>query len=597
MRKTILLLALIVALLFCMPSILARGASLPTSVMTEKDAMPCESSATTRAVDIPHSITLDRSSTDLVMGGQLTLIATPSPSIASVTWTSSNSSVASVNQSGVVTGHQVGRATITATVSGISTSASATCTVYVHLADGVYIIENSASSLCLNSRTPSSQSTTAFLTQLDDSDVLQPKQGWKITYTTSGFYVIRPLEMLDSILTVDSSGNVVIIPYAEDATVQILNKWEIGYNNLGYYFYHKGLSTSTLKPVNASMNNTDVQLANHSYDAVMHWSFTPIEGVLLRYTDSGVAMSRDDTIWLDVRQSHSLSDQGLTIEYYGAHTNPTWRSSNDNAVTVNSSGTATVRTYGSSTITLEVNFGNKTYYKDYYISASAICAFYGIPDNTSTDEIHDHVGALSAVFDNWVNQGWKNITFRTNSVSTSTCVQDLKSVDIFIIRSHGHACQNADLTAASTGIILNNSTHIGFYSHYHPSIAPGSYVIQNTDTFFNLDLVIFIGCNTGYGGENGNNLPNMMESHGARVAIGFTSEIPCIKAEEWTTKFIAALRYGSSISEAILALSKDKALNTCLDGYGNSITLSVFSTDNVIVCGDENFVLFPNSDP
>ncbi len=73
MRKTLLLLTLIVALLFCMPSILARGASLPTSVMTEKDAMPCESSATTRAVDIPHSITLDRSSADLVMAENWTV--------------------------------------------------------------------------------------------------------------------------------------------------------------------------------------------------------------------------------------------------------------------------------------------------------------------------------------------------------------------------------------------------------------------------------------------------------------------------------------------------------------------------------------------
>ena len=526
------------------------------------------------------------------MHGQMTLTATASPAFAPVTWTSSRPSVATVDQSGIITGHQVGMTTITATVSGLTSSASATCNVYVHLADGIYIIENADSGLCLNSNSSSTQSTTAFITQLDDSNVLQPKQSWKIMYTTSGFYVIRPLENLDSILTVDSSGNVVIIPYAEDATVQIMNRWKIGLNNLGYYLYHKGLPSSTLKPVNSSTTNSGLQLIKHSYDSYMHWNFTPVEGFLLRYTDSGIAMSEDDTIWLDVSQSHSLTAQGLAIEYYGQHESPTWSSSN-NAVSIDNSGTATVNTYGTSIITVEVKIGNNTYYKSYEISASARCVFYGIPDVG-----HDHAGALAAVVNDWRSRGWENITFRTNNVTTSTCIQDLKTADIFIFRGHGNAILNANLTSATTGIILNNTTNVGLYSHTHSPIATGSYVVQNTDTFFNLDLVIFIGCHTGYGGEDGNNLPNIMEAHGAKVAIGFASEIPCEMAEDWTVRFIEELMRGQSITQAINEIANDPYFETTTDQKtGQEIPLTAFLPSNVIVCGDENFVLFPKNDP
>ena len=65
-------------------------------------------------------ITLDRTSAELSVGGTLTLHATltPANSESTITWESSDSSVATVNSSGVVNAVSVGTAVITATVSG-----------------------------------------------------------------------------------------------------------------------------------------------------------------------------------------------------------------------------------------------------------------------------------------------------------------------------------------------------------------------------------------------------------------------------------------------------------------------------------------------
>lgn len=79
------------------------------------------------------NVTLNKSSTTLSVGNTETLVATVDGAGIfddSVTWTSSDSTVASVNQNGVVTGVATGSATITAT-SNYDSNYSASCTVTV----------------------------------------------------------------------------------------------------------------------------------------------------------------------------------------------------------------------------------------------------------------------------------------------------------------------------------------------------------------------------------------------------------------------------------------------------------------------------------
>lgn len=79
------------------------------------------------------SITLNKSADKLIVGGNLTLIATVAPSdatIKTVNWTSDNVDVATVNEDGLVTAVAVGTATITATATDGS-NVSASCSVEV----------------------------------------------------------------------------------------------------------------------------------------------------------------------------------------------------------------------------------------------------------------------------------------------------------------------------------------------------------------------------------------------------------------------------------------------------------------------------------
>lgn len=77
-----------------------------------------------------ESISLNKSTTNLIAGDSETLIATTTPSVVNVTWNSSDTSVATVDSNGKVTTIGTGTAIITATTTDRS-SLSASCTVTV----------------------------------------------------------------------------------------------------------------------------------------------------------------------------------------------------------------------------------------------------------------------------------------------------------------------------------------------------------------------------------------------------------------------------------------------------------------------------------
>jgi len=118
-----------------------------TSVTWETTGLEGEVTKLGPAVVPVTSVTLNKTSTSLVVGGTETLTATVSPSTATdktVTWSSSASSVAIVNSStGVVTAVAVGSATITATA---GVNKTATCAVTVTAAKGTLKVLNDLSS-------------------------------------------------------------------------------------------------------------------------------------------------------------------------------------------------------------------------------------------------------------------------------------------------------------------------------------------------------------------------------------------------------------------------------------------------------------------
>ena len=77
-----------------------------------------------------------------------------------------------------------------------------------------------------------------------------------------------------------------------------------------------------------------------------------------------------------------------------------------------------------------------------------------------------------------------------------------------------------------------------------------TYAAPNIPSITNMDLVAFIACNTAYGGEGAANLPTYAVSRGAETAIGFTEQILCTQANEWTKAFFALLENGYSVKAA-----------------------------------------------
>lgn len=83
-----------------------------------------------------ESITLDKNNLELLEGSQDKLIATTTPDTAKVIWTSSDESIATVDQNGNVTAIREGQAIITATIQ--NTDISATSTVIVKKPDNSF---------------------------------------------------------------------------------------------------------------------------------------------------------------------------------------------------------------------------------------------------------------------------------------------------------------------------------------------------------------------------------------------------------------------------------------------------------------------------
>ncbi|WP_244294800.1 Ig-like domain-containing protein [Lysinibacillus fusiformis] len=86
--------------------------------------------------EVPESITLDRNTLELLEGSQDKLTATVTPETAIVVWSSSDESIATVDQNGNITAIREGQAIITSTIE--NTDISATSTVIVKKPDNSF---------------------------------------------------------------------------------------------------------------------------------------------------------------------------------------------------------------------------------------------------------------------------------------------------------------------------------------------------------------------------------------------------------------------------------------------------------------------------
>ena len=128
--------------------------------------------------------------------------------------------------------------------------------------------------------------------------------------------------------------------------------------------------------------------------------------------------------------------------------------------------------------------------------------------------------------------------------SRVAAIMDAEEASVFISRSHGGPIFDAnDLSQQLGTCILLSDEHDTNPSYLMSTSFP------DVD-LSNLELAMFVGCCTGSCGANGNNLPYVAVQHGAKVAIGFKTEINTLSANAWTKAFLKALSEGETISGA-----------------------------------------------
>ena len=69
-------------------------------------------------------------------------------------------------------------------------------------------------------------------------------------------------------------------------------------------------------------------------------------------------------------------------------------------------------------------------------------------------------------------------------------------------------------------------------------------------------MIIFAGCETGYGGDGEDNLPTKAAGRGAETAIGFDDSIDSQETNAWVFAFFDLLQSGYDVSEACDALGQ-----------------------------------------
>ncbi len=247
----------------------------------------------------PTGVTLDKTSMPIEVGKSGTLTATITPSNATnknIAWSSSNSSVAVVSNSGVVTGKTAGTATITAkTVDGGKT---AVCTVTVEPAvvavTGVKLNKNELS-------LDVGRSETLYAT-VSPSNATDKTLEWSSQYT--------------NIATVDSNGKVTAV---STGTTWIYAKAKS--SNIGY----------------ADKCKVTVTMAN-----------IPPSGITLSKADTTIDVGKTETLKATIFPSNS------TNKSVG------WSSDNTSVATVSTVGTVTAKAPGVAIITVKTKEGGFT---------------------------------------------------------------------------------------------------------------------------------------------------------------------------------------------------------------------------------------------
>jgi uncharacterized protein YjdB/endonuclease I len=325
----------------------------------------------------PTSVTVSPSTASVTVGGTVQLTATVSPSNASpktVTWTTSNSSYATVSTSGLVTGVAAGTVTITAT-STSNPSLSSNCTVTVTAAPNVtYQLVTATSQLAAN-------------------DIVIIGKGRNASVTSSSIYFLSnnatssstsipgvTNSVASDFATVSSSSTTALLKLTTSSTHYTLNLQNLG-SLTGTQMLHavSGTSTTLNFDTSTSYNKWDITIDSSSYVASIKSSSKSTYHVYSGTGDTFTCAKTTANVYLYKQvvsvpvTSVSLNYSSLTLSVGNTATlvativpgnatnqSVTWASSNTSVATVDANGVVTAHAAGSATITVTTVDGSHT---------------------------------------------------------------------------------------------------------------------------------------------------------------------------------------------------------------------------------------------
>ncbi|MBQ8579471.1 MAG: RICIN domain-containing protein [Oscillospiraceae bacterium] len=318
-------------------------------------------------VEYTVSSVLNYSVKDIVEGSSFTLTANTGGVAADITWTSNNTTVATVDTEGVVTGINAGTAVITAT-SDVFTN-PVVCVVNVVITNGVYYIKNASSGLCLQG---AAGSTTIGAQRTDQETRLD--QLWKIAHVGGGYYVIRPMMDFGAALTINSDDYVgVADAAAEDDTVGAVSRWTITRNSFGIAFKRYGSNAETMMPVTSSQPGSTVHPGTWNAIYACHWELESAKGIFLRDTSTLEAITSSTSKFILLGKSAIRAELGIRYEVYGSSQIPTWYPEDSTIAEVDSyTGKVTGVECDVTDIMAKVTIDNITYSQSYQLCVMAI---------------------------------------------------------------------------------------------------------------------------------------------------------------------------------------------------------------------------------
>ena len=247
---------------------------------------------------LAESVTLNKTSLELLLGGTETLVATVKPDNTTdktVTWTSSNTSVATVDNSGNVTTVAVGNATISATCGSVS----ATCAVTVNPVPAESVTLNKTS---VTLKAGATEALTATVMPENTTDKT-------VTWTSSD----------ESVATVDKTGKITAVK--------------------------KGSATITAACGTVSATCAVTVEYSDATDIIV----TPGSGLDDIFTN-GLTLKDGESKKID-----------LTVVPATASPELVWTSNNESAVTVDKDGNVTAASVGTATVTVTCGSFSKSF--------------------------------------------------------------------------------------------------------------------------------------------------------------------------------------------------------------------------------------------